>query len=107
MTNMKLRLKESISLLKTAKQAHQDTNLDLLYLISEKMNNIWESDFKEHHGKTWCEIPNQPDVSQFYENLEHIETMTANLEAHLRFFGQFADFNKDTQQWEVPVKDRT
>jgi NADPH-dependent 7-cyano-7-deazaguanine reductase QueF len=102
MTNIKLRLKESNSLLKAAKHAHQNTNLDLLYLISEKMDNIWESDFKEHHGKTWCQISNQPDVTKICENIEQIQTLTANVEAHLRFFGQFADFNKDTQQWECP-----
>ena len=101
MTNTKLRLKESNSLLKAAKHAHQNTNLDLLYLICEKIKNIWKSHFKEHHGKAWCEFSEHPDVSQFYKNLEHIETMTANLEAHLKFFGQFASFNKDTQQWEM------
>ena len=89
MTTIKLRLKESKSLLRAAEKAHKNNNLDLLYLIEEKLGRIWVSDFKEYHGKTWCEVSNQPDVVEIYESVERVQTLTANLEAHKRLIGQF------------------
>ncbi len=80
MATIELRLKESRSLLRAAKEAYMSKNLDLLYLIEEKLINIWISDFKEYHGKTLCEIVDRPDVTEFSGNIEHVQFLTANLE---------------------------